>query len=348
MSRQYEHFDTERLNAIPITEVAQALGYELRKAGSVCKTLCPWHEDSHPSLTLYERTNENRCYCFACSGGGSVIDFVMQSKQCDFREACSWLSSRFGIVSMSTSHTPMPKPQPKPKPKPKEPTYTYIPQGMVDELVTVENSLCQCLMRMFNPELVRWAAEEYRIGSYSMNGMDNLTVFPNIDIEGRVCNLKVQGYDTDPQSPRFCHCLKNTTYWLGTMWAKEGRLPKDAEFRSECMFGEHLLRQYPNSLLALVESPKNALFGAIAFPHITWLAVGNKNMLKRSVLAPLRGREVIVIPDRDAIPLWTSAIDSMRDVANFTVSDFCQRMAPPEEPKFDIADYLQAQHPQSL
>ena len=348
MNRTYEHFDIQRLNAISITEVAQALGYELRRVGSLRKTLCPWHEDSHPSLTLYERSGENRCHCFACGKGGSVIDFVMQSKQCDFKEACSWLSSRFGIISVSAPRMPMSKPQSKPQPKPKEPVYTYIPQGMVDELVTVENSLCQCLMRMFNPELVRWVAEEYRIGSYSMNDMDNLTVFPNIDIEGRVCNLKVQGYDTNPQSPRFCHCLQNTTYWLGKIWAKEGRLPGDAEFRSECLFGEHLLRQYPNSLLALVESPKNALFGAIAYPHITWLATGSKNMLKRSVLAPLRGREVIVIPDRDAIPLWTEAIDGMRDLANFMVSDFCEKQAPEDQPKYDIADYLQTKLLQPL
>ena len=33
MNSTYEHFDIQRLNAISITEVAQALGYELRKAG---------------------------------------------------------------------------------------------------------------------------------------------------------------------------------------------------------------------------------------------------------------------------------------------------------------------------
>ena len=31
----------------------------------------------------------------------------------------------------------------------------------------------------------------------------------------------------------------------------------------------------------------------------------------------------------------------MADLANFTVSDFCRRMAPDDQPKFDIADYLQ-------
>ena len=41
---------------------------------------------------------------------------------------------------------------------------------------------------------------------------------------------------------------------------------------------------------------------------------------------------------------WTGIIDGMADLANFTMSDFCRRMAPEGQPKFDIADYLQEQH----
>ena len=92
--------------------------------------------------------------------------------------------------------------------------------------------------------------------------------------------------------------------------------------------------------MALVESPKNALFGALAFPHLVWVAAGNKGMLKRGVLQPLQGRDVMVIPDCDAVGEWTVAISKMADLANFIVSDFCQRHAPEGQPKFDIADYL--------
>jgi hypothetical protein len=76
---------------------------------------------------------------------------------------------------------------------------------------------------------------------------------------------------------------------------------------------------------------------------MTWIAVGNKGMLKRDVLLPLRGRDVLVIPDCDAIEEWTQVILTMKDLANFTVSDFCRRQAPADQPKFDIADYLQQQ-----
>ena len=339
MKTMHEHFDTRRLNAISITEVARRLGCSIRKMGVVSKTHCPWHEDKNPSLTLYERTDENRCYCFSCGKGGSVIDYVMQQEHWSFQEACQWLSNEFGITTQPAWQAP--RPQPKEPVKPTTPDYTYIPMDMVDELVSVNNSLCQCLMHMFQPEAVEWIVEEYRIGSYSLQEVDDYTVFPSIDRHGRVCNLKVQHYDADPTSPRFGHSDKGSCRWLASIWVRENRFPKESVFRSDCLFGEHLLTQYPDSMVALVESPKNALFGALSFPQMVWVATGNKTMLKRQVLEPLRNRNVLVIPDCDAVDEWTTAILGMADLANFTISSFCQQVAPPDNPKFDIADYLQ-------
>ena len=63
------------------------------------------------------------------------------------------------------------------------------------------------------------------------------------------------------------------------------------------------------------------------------------------MLQPLQGRDVIVIPDRDAIADWSAAIARMADLANFTVFEICRQMAPEDDLKFDIADYIQMQHP---
>ena len=346
MNKQHEHFDTERLNAIPITEVARRLGCNLRRVGSVYKTICPWHEDSHPSLALYERSGEKRCHCFACGEGGSVIDLVMQSRGMTFLEACQWLSGEYGIMGTKPVEL-APRASPTHK-QVKQTTYTYIPKQMMEEMVTADNPLCKCLSFMFTTDEIEQVVKEYYIGCYSQDGHDNLTVFPNIDLQGRVCNLKVQGYETNLLSPRFGHCKKGTTYWLGRKWADKGLLPKGAKFNSDCMFGEHLLKRYPNKKVALVESPKNALYGALAYPQFLWVAVGNKYQIKREVLSPLKGREVLVFPDRDAIPLWTEATDGMKDLANFMVSDFCEKQAPEDQPKYDIADYLQTKLLQPL
>ena len=63
-------------------------------------------------------------------------------------------------------------------------------------------------------------------------------------------------------------------------------------------------------------------------------------MLKRDVLSAVCGRDVIIYPDRDAIDEWKNIIKGLSDIANFIVSDFCERTAPPEATKYDIADYI--------
>ena len=339
---QHEQFDTDSLKAIPITEVARQLGDNVRKAGVNHVTLCPWHDDHRPSLSLVEGTGKNYCHCFSCDQGGDTIAFTMQHEGWTFQEACQWLGSTFGIGTIKQGcHVPRPKPRRIEKPT--EPAYAYIPREMLDALISSDSSLCRCLLRIFRPDAVEWLVEEYRLGCYAMNGLDDYTVFPSIDQKGRVCNLKVQHYDTDPLSPRFAHS-DQTAYWLGRIWAREGRLPAGAEFRADCLFGEHLLPRYPDGLVVLVESPKNALFGALEHQELLWVATGNKGMLKREVLKPLQGRDVIVIPDRDAINEWQETIAGMKDLANFSVSDFCRRMAPDGNEKFDIADFIAMQH----
>ena len=341
MNPQNEHFDIERIRAVSVIEVARRLG-RVWKSGVTHRTLCPWHDDSTPSLVLYHTTHpkaENHCHCFACGKGGSVIDFVMQHEHWTFQEACRWLSQEFGI-STQPAHHYWRKPKPVIPAKPAEPDYTYIPQEILDRMVSSENSLCRCLMQLYRPEAVEWMTEEYRIGCYAGFGHDDNTVFPSIDRQGRICNMKIQHYCCELDSPRFAHSDDKSCYWLGSLLSKNGTLPKEAVFRSACMFGEHLLNRYPDSMVALVESPKNALLGALSFPQLTWVAVGNKGMLKREVLQPLHGRDVVVIPDRDAITEWSNSVACMADLANFKVSDFCERAAPPDEPKFDIADFI--------
>lgn len=332
-------FDTDRIRAISITAVARKLGDNLRRVGANHVTLCPWHDDHHPSLSLVDSTNKHYCHCFSCGKGGDVISYVMQREDWSFYEACQWLSSEFGISTIQG-----PKPIFKFKPSRKhveneEPEYSYIPTEMLDKLVSSENSLCQCLMQLFHPEAVKSVVEEYRLGCYSLFGSDIYTVFPTIDIDGRVKNLKVQLYETDIMAPRFAKSVKKA-YWLGKMWVRDGLLPKDTEYNSKGLFGEHLLNQYPDQTIALVESPKNAIVGALEHPGFLWLATGNKTVLQRKLLEPLRERNIIVIPDRDAIELWTKNISTVKDMANFTVSDYCERVAPTDQPKFDIADYI--------
>ena len=86
-----DKIDIQKLQALPIEEVASALGLSV----SHHKSLCPFHSDSHPSLTYHR--GKNRYRCFVCDAHGGVIDLVMKYLNKNFIEACKWLSEVHSI-----------------------------------------------------------------------------------------------------------------------------------------------------------------------------------------------------------------------------------------------------------
>ena len=87
-----DKFDIMKLNELPIESVANALGLTV----SHHKSLCPFHQDSHPSLTFSVRKNRYRCY--VCGASGGPIDLVMNYLHKDFVSACKWLSEEHSVV----------------------------------------------------------------------------------------------------------------------------------------------------------------------------------------------------------------------------------------------------------
>lgn len=337
MSHSNPQFQLDRLKEIPFSAVVERYDTVHRK-GAQYVTCCPWHADHRPSLYLYERTGENHCHCFACGQGGSVIDYVMQHDNLSFQDACMALSRDFGIdlVEGNMRHVPMHRKKPQEVPVK---TITYIPLEIVERMQSMESSFCRALCQLFAAERVEWVAEQYRLGVYeSWKYADNV-VFPSIDRCGRVRNLKTQRYCPDIRSPQFLHADHKHILYLGKMLVEQGLLPKNSEFDNNCLFGEHLLTARPEDMVMLVESPKNAVLGALVAPQYVWVATGSKNALKRTV-GVLRGRRVMVYPDRDAISTWKQQLHEMRDIALFEVSDLCERCAPADEAKYDIADYI--------
>lgn len=349
MDINHRHFDTARLNAVPVSEIARWLGMTLHRKGSLYFTCCPFHEDKTPSMALYERNDENRFHCFVCSEGWSVIDFVMKHQEVDFKEACRMIGTQFGIDAndnVSVIH----KPLKILKREHKSPSISYVPEGYMHSTVTCKDSMCQCLSALYDRQEVVSVAKEYMLGTYDNGNIRHGTIFWSIDIEGRVRNGKVQCYCSDVLSNDFAHFDKSPgkVLWIGKQLSANGVLPAEATLDNNCLYGEHLLAKYPDCALVLVESPKNAIVGALEMPQFVWLATGNKGMLKEEVLKVLKGRDVIVIPDRDAIGEWAEKIGRMKHIANFTVSDFCEKNAPEGHEKYDIADWIIAKRLQNM
>jgi len=74
------------IKKISILDVVKSYGIEVKKAGKdAYKALCPFHNDTHPSLTLYSLKNTFKC--FSCGRGGNVAQFVIEKENCSFPEA---------------------------------------------------------------------------------------------------------------------------------------------------------------------------------------------------------------------------------------------------------------------
>ncbi len=82
------------IDEIPITDVVGNY-VSLTRKGTATTCLCPFHDDSEPSLNV---TNEKKYFkCFACNTGGNAIDFVMKFKGIDFVDAMKEIAKTHGI-----------------------------------------------------------------------------------------------------------------------------------------------------------------------------------------------------------------------------------------------------------
>lgn len=76
-------------------------GYlNLRREGRLYKALCPWHDDSRPSLTVNPERQTFRCW--VCDLGGDAFNFVMRMEGVEFPDALRMLAERAGITLQQT------------------------------------------------------------------------------------------------------------------------------------------------------------------------------------------------------------------------------------------------------
>lgn len=87
-------------------------GYiQLKRDGKEHKGLCPFHDDSDPSFTVYEKAGKGKYKCFACGAHGDALDFLQEYLDIDFKEAVRTLDSN---ALPEATHRPAPRAVDKP------------------------------------------------------------------------------------------------------------------------------------------------------------------------------------------------------------------------------------------
>lgn len=139
-----ERFEIDKLRSLPIEGVAERLGLIVKKH----KSLCPYHDDSHPSLSVSVSKNTFRCY--VCGAHGGTIDLAMKVLNKPFIEACQWLANEHNVILTEW------KPAEKKPRKTVAPDIPYLENLVRKPVIHSEASDFLFAERKIDPRVVRW------------------------------------------------------------------------------------------------------------------------------------------------------------------------------------------------
>lgn len=268
--------EIQKIRDLPIESVAQRLGLEVTRH----KAICPFHEDSHPSLSF--RVNTNTYKCFVCGAHGGVIDLAMKllpskgrTGGVSFIETCEWLVNENNII--------IEKYPPAVKQIRKYPPDVQFLSGLVAHPVL--NEVARCFLfdqRKLNPKVIEWCGISsisqptpcWRYGKPFYDAPSLL--FPYKDINGNVLNVQSRYLGCKSGIPRF-------------------RFPSNSRIH---IFNLPILRYLkPNESLFISEGITDCL--ALLSSGHKAIAIPSATLLKPEDLEPLRGRDLHIYPDND-------------------------------------------------
>ena len=117
----------------------------LRRQGRNYGALCPWHDDSRPSLQVNPERQTFKCW--VCDIGGDVFSFVMRMENVEFREAMELLADRAGIELRPSRQTGEQQSQ-------------FDRRNLYRVMAWAEQQYCQCLRQSREAEPARRYLQE--------------------------------------------------------------------------------------------------------------------------------------------------------------------------------------------
>ena len=210
----------------------------------------------------------------------------------------------------------------------------------------------------FEVEDINRVIDLFKLGTITKGYRKGGVTFPFIDIDDNIRTIQVKTFDQNNNTKRtdFLHSIIDKDYTKNNQ-----RKPKwlnaylEQDKKVTCLFGEHLLKRFPNNPIALVEAPKTAIYGTLYFgipktsEDLIWLAVYNKSSFSFEKLKVLERRFVYVFPDlsknRITYHDWeikAKKYENKMYATSFTFSDLLEQLAPKNDKieGKDLADYL--------
>ena len=303
--------EIERLRSLPIESVAERLGLDVNRH----KSLCPFHDDHHASLTYNCRRNTFRC--FVCGAHGGTIDLVMRHLGKTFPEACQWLADGTNIILQQWK----PKSEKKKPPRPFDVT-RYL-RHFEHPWLSDEARRFLFQERRLSPAVVRWC----RLTSWTDRLQTHWLQIPYYDANGKLIGMQNRNLDSGKHDD---HNLRNVPRFRFPYGARCSiyNLPVTAMLQQ----GEPLyITEGCSDCWAMLSAGHKA----IAIPSATLLSRADTKLL--TDLATERQTTFHMYPDRDAPGerLFMQLKAALPSLEHHQLPPTCK----------DFADYYMSQHP---
>lgn len=164
----------------------------------------------------------------------------------------------------------------------------------------------------FNFQDVFGIIKMYRLGTMPDYGeLAGACVFPFIDENHKIRAMQAKTFHHPTN-------IEQSSEYVSTLIERDckksgDKLPewlqeyKKNTSKVSCLFGAHLLKEYPGNPVAIVSDPKSAIYGSLYFglpegpDDLVWMATGTNTMTKDTVTInkckALTGRRVTLYPD---------------------------------------------------
>ena len=267
---------------LPIETVAERLGLHVARH----KSLCPFHDDHHASMSF--STSRNTFRCFVCGASGGTIDLVMRHLGKSFPEACRWLADANNVILEEY------KPQTPADDKPAKP-FDASRYGRLFEHPWLSDKAQRFLFeeRRLNPRVVAWC----RLSSWTDRYGTNWLQIPYFGQEGRLIGIQNRNLDYRKAEKEVFHEKDKSEKEVPRF-----RFPYGSRCSIYNLPVTKMLR--PSEPLYITEGASDcwamlsAGHKAIAIPSATLLGNADKRLLKD--LAERLGTTFHMFPDRDA------------------------------------------------
>ena len=240
-------------------------------------------------------------------------------------------------------------------------TTNTIPFSLVEKYSSYNSDFVEFLCMEFDGDTAKRVVTDYALGA-----IDHKTILWNITPDGKVLGGKVIAFDTNGR-------IKNP--WLESMMATHscedislmGWYVRETGFQNDVisvsdflspdlgtgdltyrfvetpsLFGEHLLKMYPNRPIAITETHRATLIGAALQPDMNWMATGCNVMdMDVNILRPLKGQSLVVFPSNHSYYDWHKVANEV-DWCNLVISDMMENTST--DWVQDIGDYLLADY----